>query len=219
MCSAATIREGRSISIPPNSSGMVMPVSPSSADLRSTARAAPGCFSRMAGRLGSTSLVQNSSIMRPIARCSSVRSSGVNTRAGRTSSKRKAEPLVLPEISVSVVMIAMPPFEINHLSSLKEFEGRELPPTGWLVLTQDRIQKFADATEDPQWVPVDPEPAAREAPYGGTIAHGFLTLSLVSFFSAQAIRVRAGVGIRVNYGLNRVRFPSAVRGGSAVRRP
>ena len=104
----------------------------------------------------------------------------------------------------------MPPFEINHLSLLKEFEGRELPATEWLILTQDRIQKFADATEDRQWIHVDPERAARESPYGGAIAHGFLTLSLVSYFAGQAIRVREGVGIRVNYGLNRVRFPSAV---------
>lgn len=111
----------------------------------------------------------------------------------------------------------MPPFEINHLSSLKEFEGRELPATEWLVLTQDRIQKFADATEDRQWIHVDPDRAARDSPYSGTIAHGFLTLSLVSYFAAQAIRIREGVGIRVNYGLNRVRFPSAVRAGSAIR--
>jgi acyl dehydratase len=114
-------------------------------------------------------------------------------------------------------MIPMPPFEIDHLNSLKEFEGRELPPTDWLVLTQDRIQKFADATEDRQWIHVDPERAAHESPYSGTIAHGFLTLSLVSYFAGQAIRVREGVGIRVNYGLNRVRFPSAVRAGSPIR--
>jgi acyl dehydratase len=114
-------------------------------------------------------------------------------------------------------MIPMPPFEINHLSLLKEFEGRELPATEWLILTQDRIQKFADATEDRQWIHLDPERAARESPYGGAIAHGFLTLSLVSYFSGQAIRVREGVGARVNYGLNRVRFPSAVRAGSAIR--
>jgi acyl dehydratase len=114
-------------------------------------------------------------------------------------------------------MVPMPPFEIDHLSSLKKFEGRELPPTEWLVLTQDRIQKFADATEDRQWIHVDPERAAHELPYGGSIAHGFLTLSLVSYFSGQAIRVRDGVGIRINYGLNRVRFPSAVRAGSAIR--
>jgi acyl dehydratase len=114
-------------------------------------------------------------------------------------------------------MIPMPPFEIDHLNSMKTFEGRELPPTDWLVLTQDRIQKFADATEDRQWIHVDPERAVRESPYGGTIAHGFLTLSLLSHFSGQAIRVREGVGIRVNYGLNRVRFPSAVRAGAAIR--
>src|SRR5580658_1764703 len=217
MCSAATISEGKSISMPPNSSGMVMPVRPSSADFRSTARAAPGCFSRMAARLGSTSLVQNSSIMRPIARCSSVRSSGVNTWAGRTSSKRKAEPLVLPGISVSVVMIAMPPFEINHLKSLKEFEGRELPPTDWLVLTEDRIQKFADATEDRQWIHLDQERARRESRFGGTVAHGFLTLSLLSYWLKQAIHIRSGVAMTINYGLNKVRFPSAVRAGSEVR--
>jgi acyl dehydratase len=114
-------------------------------------------------------------------------------------------------------MIPMPPFEINHLNSLKEFEGRELPPTDWLVLTEDRIENFANATEDRQWIHVDPQRAARESPYNGTIAHGFLTLSLLSYFSAQAIRVREGVGIRINYGLNRVRFPSPVRAGSAIR--
>jgi acyl dehydratase len=103
------------------------------------------------------------------------------------------------------------------LSALKEFEGRELPPTDWFVLTQDRIQRFAEATEDRQWIHVDAERAARESPYGGTIAHGFLTLSLLSYFAAQAIRVRKGVGTRINYGLNRVRFPSAVRAGSAIR--
>jgi len=111
----------------------------------------------------------------------------------------------------------MPPFEIEDLSALKEFEGRELPPTDWFVLTQDRIQRFAEATEDRQWIHVDAERATRESPYGGPIAHGFLTLSLLSYFAAQAIRVRNGAGMRINYGLNRVRFPSAVRAGSAIR--
>jgi len=111
----------------------------------------------------------------------------------------------------------MPPFEIEHLNSLKQFEGQELPPTDWFVLTQDRIQKFADATEDRQWIHVDPERAARDSPYGGTIAHGFLTLSLLSYLCGESIRVRNGVGMRINYGLNRVRFPSAVQSGSAIR--
>jgi acyl dehydratase len=114
-------------------------------------------------------------------------------------------------------MIPMPPFEVAHLSALKELEGREVPPTDWLVLTQDRIQQFAEATEDRQWIHVDPDRAARESPYGGTIAHGFLTLSLLSYFCREAIRVEKGVGMRINYGLNRVRFPSAVRSGSAIR--
>jgi acyl dehydratase len=114
-------------------------------------------------------------------------------------------------------MIPMPPFQIEHLSTLKDFEGHELPPTDWLVLSQDRIQKFADATEDRQWIHVDQERAARESPYGTTIAHGFLTLSLSSYFCKEAIDIKNGVGIRINYGLNRVRFPSAVRSGTAIR--
>jgi acyl dehydratase len=111
----------------------------------------------------------------------------------------------------------MPSFEIDHLNCLKELEGREFEPTDWLALTQERIQKFADATADSQWIHVDPERAARESPYGGTIAHGFLSLSLVSYFCEEAIRIRNGVGVRINYGLNRVRFPAAVRAGSAIR--
>jgi acyl dehydratase len=110
----------------------------------------------------------------------------------------------------------MPPFEIEDLSALKKFEGKELPPTDWFVVTQDRIDKFADATADEQWIHVDPERAARESPYGGTIAHGFLTLSLSSHFCAQAVQVRAGVRMRINYGLNRVRFPAALLAGSAA---
>ena len=111
----------------------------------------------------------------------------------------------------------MPPLEIDHLSQLKEFEGREMPPTEWFVITQERIQRFAEATEDRQWIHVDPERAARESPYGGVIAHGFLTLSLFSHLFAQAIRIRDGIRMSINYGLNRVRFPSAVRAGSAIR--
>lgn len=111
----------------------------------------------------------------------------------------------------------MPPFEIETLRSLKQWEGREFPATDWLVLTQHRIEKFADATEDRQWIHLDPERAARESPFGGTIAHGFLTLSLLSHFLKQAIRIQSGVVMSVNYGLNKVRFPSVVRAGSALR--
>jgi acyl dehydratase len=111
----------------------------------------------------------------------------------------------------------MPPFEIENLQSLKQCEGRELPATDWFVVTQDRIQKFADATEDRQWIHVDPERAQRESPFGGSIAHGFLTLSLLSYWLRQAIHIPSGVAMTVNYGLNKVRFPSAVRAGSEVR--
>lgn len=111
----------------------------------------------------------------------------------------------------------MPPFEIESLQALKQWEGREFPATEWFTVTQDRIEKFADATEDQQWIHVDPKRAARESSFGGSIAHGFLTLSLLSHFLKQAIHVRSGVRMSINYGLNKVRFPSAVLAGSAVR--
>jgi len=111
----------------------------------------------------------------------------------------------------------MPPFKIENLNALKQCEGREFPATDWFVVTQDRIQKFADASEDRQWIHVDPERAQRESPFGGSIAHGFLTLSLLSYFLKQAIQIRSGVAMSVNYGLNKVRFPSAVRAGSQIR--
>jgi len=111
----------------------------------------------------------------------------------------------------------MPPFEIENLNSLKRWEGREFPATDWFVVTQDRIQKFADATEDRQWIHLDAERAQQESPFGGSIAHGFLTLSLLSCFLKQAIHIGSGVAMTVNYGLNKVRFPSAVRAGSPVR--
>src|SRR5271155_2036408 len=111
----------------------------------------------------------------------------------------------------------MPPFEIENLNSLKQWEGREFPATDWFVVTQDRIQKFADATEDRQWIHLSPGRAQRESPFGGTVAHGFLTLSLMSYFLQNAIHIRSGLAMSVNYGLNKVRFPSAVRAGSEIR--
>jgi len=111
----------------------------------------------------------------------------------------------------------MPPLEIDHLNSLKQWERREFPATDWLVVTQDRIQKFADATEDHQWIHLDPDRARRESPFGGAIAHGFLTLSLLSYWLKQAIHIRSGVAMAVNYGLNKVRFPSPVHADSRVR--
>jgi acyl dehydratase len=111
----------------------------------------------------------------------------------------------------------MPPFEIENLKSLKQYEGREFPATDWFVISEDRIQKFAEATEDFQWIHVDAERSRRESPFGGAIAHGFLTLSLLSHLVKQAVEIHAAVAMGVNYGLNNVRFPSAVRAGSKVR--
>ncbi len=110
----------------------------------------------------------------------------------------------------------MPPLVVETLQALREFVGREIAVTDWLTVTQDRIQQFAETTEDRQWIHVDRERAQRESPYGGTIAHGFLTLSLLSYFVKQAIQVR-GIRMGVNYGLNRVRFPAPVRADSKIR--
>jgi acyl dehydratase len=111
----------------------------------------------------------------------------------------------------------MPPVVLETLQSLKNFIGREIATTDWFLITQDRIRQFAEATEDRQWIHVDPERAQRESPYGATIAHGFLTLSLLSYFLGQAIRISRGVRLSVNYGLNRVRFPSPVRADTEIR--
>ena len=111
----------------------------------------------------------------------------------------------------------MPPLVVETALSLKDLVGSEIAVTDWLPMTQDRIDRFAEATEDRQWIHVDRERAQRESPYGTTIAHGFLTLSLLSHFMKQAIQFRGGVRMGINYGLNRVRFPSAVRADSKIR--
>lgn len=111
----------------------------------------------------------------------------------------------------------MPPVVLETLHALNDFVGREIALTEWLTITQDRIDRFAEATQDRQWIHVDRERAQRESPYGTTIAHGFLTLSLLSHFMKQAIQFRGGVRMGINYGLNRVRFPSPVRADSQIR--
>lgn len=101
------------------------------------------------------------------------------------------------------------------LSELQPLVGQELGVSEWVTVTQERIDTFAQATGDHQWIHTEPE-RARVGPYGCTIAHGFLTLSLMPEMAATAYRVtEARMG--VNYGLNRVRFPSPVRSGSKVR--
>jgi acyl dehydratase len=107
--------------------------------------------------------------------------------------------------------------EIESLQSLKEFEGREFPVTDWFTMTQERIQQFAEATEDRQWIHLDRERAQKESPYGTTIAHGFLTLSLIGFLIKGVVEIKSGVRLAVNYGLNRVRFPAPVKADARVR--
>ena len=103
----------------------------------------------------------------------------------------------------------------NGLDELKGMAGTDLGHTGWLEITQDRVDGFADATDDHQWIHVDRERAAA-GPFGGTIAHGFLTLSLVIPLFGELLTVR-DVSMGINYGLNRVRFPAPVPVGKRVR--
>lgn len=99
---------------------------------------------------------------------------------------------------------------------LKAMLGREIGLSDWLSVTQERIDAFAAATEDRQWIHVDPERAAR-SPLGGTVAHGFLLLSLVPFFNFSNEVFSGRFRMAVNYGLDRVRFPRPVRAGERVR--
>jgi acyl dehydratase len=105
---------------------------------------------------------------------------------------------------------------IKTLDELQRFAGRQIAVTDWLEITQERINQFADATGDHQWIHTDAERAQRESPYGTTIAHGFLTLSLVPQLVQEAVQL-GGLRMAINYGLNRVRFPSAVLAGSRIR--
>ncbi|MBU6188611.1 MAG: MaoC family dehydratase [Betaproteobacteria bacterium] len=104
---------------------------------------------------------------------------------------------------------------ISRLGDLKAMVGEELAVSNWFVVDQPRIDQFADATGDHQWIHIDPERAA-SGPFGATIAHGFLTLSMLPLFIQDALRFE-DVRMSVNYGLNRVRFTSPVPVGSELR--
>src|SRR5436853_4248465 len=104
---------------------------------------------------------------------------------------------------------------IQGIEGFKAMAGQELGESDWHQVTQDQIDKFADATGDHQWIHVDAE-RAKAGPFGTTIAHGYLTLSLAPIFIFQVLQVE-GVRMVVNYGLNKVRFPSPVPSGSRVR--
>jgi acyl dehydratase len=104
---------------------------------------------------------------------------------------------------------------ITTFDELADAVGEHLGSTEWLQVTQERVNAFADATGDHQWIHVDVERAA-DGPFGGTIAHGYLTLSLIPYFTPQLFRLETP-GARLNYGVNRVRFPSPVKVGSRIR--
>ncbi|MBD3002631.1 MULTISPECIES: MaoC family dehydratase [unclassified Streptomyces] len=104
---------------------------------------------------------------------------------------------------------------VNGLDELKKLADADLGTSEWIEVTQDRIDTFADATDDHQWIHTDPERAAR-GPFGAPIAHGYLTLSLFIPLFTQLLDVR-GVTTKVNYGLNKVRFPAPVKAGSRIR--
>lgn len=102
------------------------------------------------------------------------------------------------------------------VSELNDYVGQTFGPTEWLTVDQDRINRFADATEDHQFIHVDEE-KARQTPFGGTIAHGFLTLSLCPFLLGQANVAPEGIRMAVNYGLDRLRFLNPVPSGGRIR--
>ena len=105
---------------------------------------------------------------------------------------------------------------LASLDDIRAQVGKEVGVSSWLLVDQHRIDAFAEATEDRQFIHVDPA-AAAQTPFGGTIAHGFLSLSLLSHMAAEAMLVPDGLKMAVNYGLDRVRFLAPVRSGKRVR--
>jgi acyl dehydratase len=110
----------------------------------------------------------------------------------------------------------MPVTQIESIAKLRDHVGRDVAVSDWLEVSQERINQFAESTDDRQWIHVDAERAARESPFKETIAHGFLTLSLLSELGKRAMSV-GGVRMGINYGLDRVRFVSPVPAGSRIR--
>jgi acyl dehydratase len=105
---------------------------------------------------------------------------------------------------------------LANLAELGELVGQSLGTSAWLPIEQERINTFADATDDHQWIHVDPERAKAESPFGGPVAHGYLTLSLIIPMWAQVLEVES-VTTAINYGLNKVRFTNPVPAGGRVR--
>src|SRR5881296_2441195 len=111
----------------------------------------------------------------------------------------------------------MPTRIIEGIEELKTLIGQEVAASDWFEVTQSRINDFANATEDHQWIHLDVERAKTDSPFHSTIAHGFLSLSLLPHLAAQALKVQGDFKMGINYGLNRLRFVSPVPSGSRVR--
>jgi acyl dehydratase len=108
------------------------------------------------------------------------------------------------------------PITVDGVEGIKSLVGKDLGTSHWIEITQEKVNTFADATGDHQWIHVDPERAKKESPFGGPIAHGYLTLSLTPLFLPQLLDV-TGFSMGVNYGTEKVRFPSPVPVGSKLR--
>jgi acyl dehydratase len=108
------------------------------------------------------------------------------------------------------------PLTVDGVDGVRSLVGTQLGPTDWVEITQDMVDLFADATDDHQWIHVDKERAERESPFGGPIAHGYLTLSLIPQVLPQLMQL-TGFSMGVNYGTEKVRFPSPVPVGSRLR--
>ena len=106
---------------------------------------------------------------------------------------------------------------IQSIDELRPLVGQEVGVSEWQTISQEQINQFARVTNDPQWIHLDQERASRESPYGTTIAHGFLTLSLLPGMLSETVQMQFPAKMRVNYGLNRLRFTGAVPAGSRVR--
>ena len=106
--------------------------------------------------------------------------------------------------------------KLENLAALKTYEGKTLPPTEWIRVTQKMVNAFAEATLDFQWIHIDVERAKKESPFKAPVAHGFMSIALASKFLEMAVAVQS-LKMGVNYGLNKVRFTNAVPAGALIR--
>jgi acyl dehydratase len=117
---------------------------------------------------------------------------------------------------VTITLRPVAPLTVNGIDELRGLIGKPIGPSDWVEVTQADIDKFAEVSRDDQWIHVDVERAERESPFGTTVAHGNLTLSLIDGLRGQLIRQK-GVKLGINYGWDKVRFPAPVPAGSKVR--